>query len=180
MMNIRLTVALVVLLCAAGCRPKADDPAREAGGARLLVDHATALSFRNHVRTTPDPAGGPGTVLMSDSESRSEHQMVFQQKAGFFLVPREHSGAVVARVYVRQERRVRVALVAGDRLKSYYLQVPEEGRWCDLVLPLTHVASKIPAGGKIDDITLWQLPPEGSKEMKPGAEFYLERLSFRP
>jgi len=180
MTDIRLTVAVVALLCSAGCGPKAQDPAREAGGLRLLVDHATTLSFRNHVRATPDPAGGPGTVLMSNSESRSEHQMVFQQKTGFFPVPQDHSGAVVARVFVRQERRVRVALVAGDRLKSYYLQVPEEGQWCDLVLPLTHVASKIPAGAKVDDITLWQLPAEDSREMKAGAEFYLQRLSFRP
>jgi len=175
----------------AGCRAGGDGAGGGGGRVkdRLLVDHATKLSFRNHVKPVPDPAGGAGTVLVGERVSKTEHHMVFEQKDGFFKVPEGHRGAVVARVLVRQERRVRVALVAGEKLKSYYLQVPEEGQWCDLVLPLENLKAKIPAGETINDISMWLLGAEGAKDatgkteqkpLKPGSEFYLERLSFRP
>lgn len=179
-----LVAALVAL---AGCRAGAGG-----GGSmkeQLLVDHAVKLSFRNHVKPVPDPAGGGGTVLVGERVSKTEHHMVFEQKPGFFKVPEGHKGAVVARVFVRGERRVRVALVAGEKLKSYYLQVPEEGKWCDLVLPLEHVKAKISAGETVNDISLWLLGAEGepdangkkeTKPLRPGSEFYLERLTFRP
>jgi hypothetical protein len=175
-----LMLAVGVLLLAAGCRGRDGEEAVGQVGQRLLVDHATELSFRNHVKPVPDPAGGGGTVLVGERVSKSEHHMVFEQKGGFFKVPEGHRGAVVARVFVRQERRVRVALVAGGKLKSYYLQAPEEGRWCDLVLPLDQSQAKIAAGEAIDDISLWLQPPEGVKELRSGSEFYLERITFRP
>jgi hypothetical protein len=171
-------LGLAVLL--AGCRPGAAPAGGKSVTERLLVDQAAQLSFRNHVKTVPDPAGGPGTVLAADRVSRGDHQMVFNQEAGFFVVPEDYRGAVRLRVLVRAERRLRVALVAAGRIRSYYLDVPEEGRWCDLELPLRNLEGKIAPGQTIDDITIWLKCAEGQKELRPGSALYLDRITFRP
>jgi hypothetical protein len=177
-----LLIAAVTLAGAFGCSSQTGGgPGKGlAMGEILLVDHATKLSFRNHVKPVPDPLGGGGTVLVGERVSKSEHHMVFEQKTGHFKVPEDYRGALVVRVLVRQERRVRVAVVSGDKLKSYYQEVPAENQWCDLVLPLESLRGKIDPGATVTDLSLWLKPPEGAKELKAGSEFYLERIVLRP
>jgi len=175
-----LVAAAAVLAGAYGCRPEAagtGGPGKDRD--MLLVDHATELSFRNHVKPVPDPLGSGGTVLVGERVSKGEHHMVFEQKTGHFKVPEGYRGALVVRVLVRQERRVRVAVVSGEKLRSYYQEVPAENRWCDLVLPLENLRGKIEPGDTVSDLSLWLKPPEGVKELKPGSEFYLERIVLR-
>jgi hypothetical protein len=173
--------AAALLAGAAGCRPPSSGPGGPGKDREtLLVDHATKLDFRNHVKPVPDPLGGGATVLAGDRVSKGDHQMVFVRNAGHFQVPADYRGALVLRVLVRQELRVRVALVSGQKLKSVYLEVPAENQWCDLVVPLAEARDKLSPGDAVNDLTLWLKPPEGVKELKAGSEFYLARIALRP
>jgi len=179
-----IVIALAVALAGAcGCAPRtpgSSGPGKDlAMGEKLLVDHATKLSFRNHVKPVPDPLGGGGTVLVGERVSKTDHHMVFEQKAGHFVVPEDYRGALVVRVLVRQERRVRVAVVSGSKLKSFYQDVPAENRWCDLVLPLENLRGKLGTGDVVTDLSCWLKAPEGAAELKAGSEFYLDRIVLR-
>ncbi|HOX06534.1 MAG TPA: hypothetical protein PK280_09045 [Planctomycetota bacterium] len=179
MRSIPLLITAALLAGALGCRSQTDGtPA--AGRDLLLADHATKLSFRNHVKPVPDPLGSGATVLSGEKVSKGDHQMVFAQNGGHFKVPADYRGALVLRVLVRQERRVRIAIVSGEKLKSVYLEVPAENQWCDLVVLLEGLRGKLLPGEAVNDLTLWLKPPEGVKELKAGSEFYLERISLRP
>ena len=183
MKRVAMILAATSILLA-GCMPGGTGKVQTKD--QLLFDAGTKLSFRNHVKPVLDPAGGKRIhmVLVGERVSKTMHHLVFMKKGGFFTVPEGHKGAVVVRLFVRKERRVRIALVAGKKLKSYYLQVPAEGEWCELVLPLKHIEKKIAAGQAVNDISIWllgaKLPSGKPAKLEKGSKIYLDRVSFRP
>lgn len=175
-------VAVILLLATLGCDPatvptgpKEKQPMPEI----TLIDPHVKFSFRNHVTAVADPLGGQATVWSGERVSSRVHQMTFVQKTGFFEVPADYRGSLVARLLVRQERRVRIAVVSGTKIRSYYREIPVENQWFDLVLPLEELRGKLEPGDKVDDMTLWLRAAEDAKELKDGSEFYLERIVLR-
>lgn len=165
------------LFCGAGC---AHPPSDAAAAGTLLFDAAGGSDWRNHVKVVSDPAGGTGSALLGERVSRDSCQMTFTRQQGFFAVPAEMRGAVVLRLLVRGEAQIRVALVSGAKIKSYYRPPPATNRWCNLVLPLSEAEGKLAPGDRVNDITLWLKPPAGRSDLAPEAGFYLDRAAFMP
>lgn len=145
-----------------------------AGRETLLLDHRSGTTGRPHCTTVRDPFGGAGLVITGEFIGDGHNKTTFLNKDGFFVVPPEWRGSVVLRIAVRGSRKLRIALVSErGKLKSYRPELPAEGRWCEVVLPLRHISSTIRPGEKIVDITIWQV--ESDKE---GA-LYVDRALLR-
>ena len=160
-------VALLIVL-AAGCAGPSF------GFEEQLLDYQSGTTGRAHCTVINDPFGGNEKVVLGELVEKGSNKTGFFNSEGFFAVPDEWKGRVVVRLAVKGSQKLRIALVAkGGKLKSYYVDAPVAGEWCDLVLPLTHISSKIQPGEKIVDISIWQL--EGAKT---GA-LYVDRVSLR-
>jgi hypothetical protein len=164
------------LFCGAGCAHPPEGAA--SAGGTLLFDAAGGADWRNHVKVVSDPAGGAGLTLLGERVSRDSCQMTFTKQSGFFTVPAEMRGAVVLRLLVQGEAQIRVALVAGPKIKSYYRLPPATNAWCEVVLPLSEAGGKLAPGDRVNDITLWLKPPAGQSVLEPQARFLLERATF--
>jgi len=124
----------------------------------FLFDAQGGTTSRPHCHTVDDPFGGTGKVITGEVVEKDYNKTTFLNGKGFFVVPPGWKGSVVLRVAVRAERKLRVALVSeSGPLKSYYPELPAEGKWCEVVLPLRELSAKIKAGEKIVDISVWQL-----------------------
>lgn len=147
---------VVTALLLAGCAALTPDGAPLDG--ELLLDHASGTTGRAHCTVVADPFGNGGQVIEGERLEDGRHKTSFFNDNGFFAVPGEWNGAVVARLAVRGSRKLRIALVSETgKLKSYYVDAPGAGRWCELRLPLPHISGRIQPGGKIVDISIWQL-----------------------
>ncbi|MFW6158469.1 MAG: hypothetical protein ACOC8E_03840 [Planctomycetota bacterium] len=173
----RIAVALVALGLT-GCGALAPDTDDEAGPVRrtLLIDHASGTTSRAHCTVVADPFGDGGNVIEGERLEDGRHKTSFFNDNGFFVVPDEWDGVVVARLAVRGSRKLRIALVSETgKLKSYYVDAPGAGRWCELRLPLPHVAGRIRVGEKIVDVSIWQLA-----QGRPGGLFVDRIWLVRP
>ncbi|MCX7591875.1 MAG: hypothetical protein N2255_09640, partial [Kiritimatiellae bacterium] len=151
----------------------AGGPSPQAAEVRLF-DARTGTTWRNHVRIVPDPVGDAGDVLVAERVAKDRCQMTFVNDKGFFTMPKDSRGSVVLRLLVKGKGRIRVALVSGERIKSYYRTPPAESQWFEIELPLAEMEGKIPPGEPIRDITVWLLNPEGATTLDEDALLYLD------
>jgi hypothetical protein len=150
-----------------------------ASGDRVLFDSSGGSTYRNHVKAVPDPAGGAGTVLVAERVAKDSCQMTFVKDGGFFAVPQDYEGNVVLRILVQGKVRLRVAMVSGEKLKSYYRELVGKNEWIEIALPLSDLRDKIPTGDRVNDITLWLLAPEKGAVLDKDARLYLDRAVLR-
>jgi hypothetical protein len=165
---------LVVCLSLAGCL------APRPPGAALLFDAAGGTTWTNHVKLVPDPAGGEQKVLLGERVAKDSCQMTFINDKGFFAVPDGLRGAVIMRLLVRGEGQVRVALVSGQKMKSYYRRPLATNQWCEITLPLAELKGKVDAGDRINDITVWLQALQKGAPLAADARIYLDRVVFDP
>jgi hypothetical protein len=146
---------------------------------QLLFDAASGTTYRNHVKLVPDPLGGDAKVLIAERVAKDKCQMTFVNDKGFFAVPASYTGKVVLRVLVHGKNRLRVALVSGQNIKSYYRDVAGAGdKWEDVELDLSELKGKVPAGEQIKDITVWLLAPEKDAALDKDARLHFDRASY--
>jgi hypothetical protein len=168
-MTLALTAGALGLVGCALTQP------RNAGTANglLLFNAAGGTSWRNHVTPVPNPAGS-GDVLQAERVERHRFQMSFIQKDGFFVMPDPLRGAVRLRLLVQREGRIRVALVSGAKIKSYYQSPPVTNQWFEMTLPLAEAAGRLAPGDRINDITLWLGQAAEGQTLAPDAQFYFD------
>lgn len=146
----------------------------------LLFDAKTGTTWRNHVTIVPDPLGSTNEVLFAERVAKDRCQMTFVNSKGFFVVPEGYEGSVVLRTLVKGRGRLRIALVAGEKIKSYYRIPSATNTWVEVELPLVESKGKLQPGDKIADITVWLLAPEGATQLASDAQLFLERATYRP
>ena len=124
----------------------------------LLFDVNHGTTARPHCTVVDDPFGGTGKVVVGEPVGKNANKTTFINGKGFFAIPAEWEGSVFIRLAVRGSRKLKVQMVAkGRRPKSYYPELPAEGKWCEVELPLAGTEKRIAAGAKVNDITVWHL-----------------------
>jgi len=129
----------------------------------LLFDVNHGTTARPHCTVVDDPFGGTGKVVVGEPVSKNANKTTFINGKGFFAIPPEWGGSVFIRLAVRGSRKLKVQMVAkGRRPKSYYPELPAEGKWCEVELPIRNVSDRARPGDKVVDFSIWQL--DGGKE----------------
>ena len=179
-------LVLLIAVALAGCnRPaagptataapaaSAPTPAADGGQTTVLFDAAKDATAGAHRAVVPDPFGGQGDVLAGVLGHHQEQQLVLVNGQGFFTVPADRKGcSVVFRLAVTGPRGVRIVFSTSGQSVSYSTTVPDEGKWCDVSVPLSTVADRLGAGNKVFDITLFQ------KDLSGKARLYLQRIAL--
>ncbi len=129
----------------------------------LLFDVNHGTTARPHCTVVDDPFGGTGKVVVGEPVGKNANKTTFINGKGFFAIPPEWGGSVFIRLAVRGSRKLKVQMVAkGRRPKSYYPELPAEGKWCEVELPIRNVSDRARPGDKVVDFSIWQL--DGGKE----------------
>ncbi|MGQ9660929.1 MAG: hypothetical protein ACUVWX_01155 [Kiritimatiellia bacterium] len=149
------------------------------GSDSLLFDARGGTTWRNHVKVVPDPLGSTNEVLFAERVAKDRCQMTFVHSKGFFVVPEGYEGSVVLRTLVKGRGRLRIALVAGEKIKSYYRIPFATNTWVEVELPLVESKGKLQPADKIADITVWLLAPEGETQLASDAQLFLARATYR-
>jgi len=129
----------------------------------LLFDVNHGTTARPHCTVVDDPFGGTGKVVVGEPVGKNANKTTFINGKGFFAIPAEWEGSVFIRLAVRGSRKLKVQMVAkGRRPKSYYPELPAEGKWCEVELPIRNVSDRARPGDKVVDFSIWQL--DGGKQ----------------
>lgn len=112
-----------------------------------------------------EPAGGVGTP--------TPRKMTFLCKDGFFSVPASGAPELHMTIGVVGLRKIHVYVGGRDPKghKRYCLELPAEGCWCEVVIPLLLDRNK--PGSTIEDITIFQVGEQA------GAGLYLKKIVLR-
>jgi hypothetical protein len=147
----------------------------------LIVDTAgRQWTTRVHVKDVADPfaASPPPALVMRGEPGGGEgeptaNKMTFASRGGFFQMPATGECELVLRVAAVRLTKLRV-VVSGrdpDGYKTYRIELPAEGRWCELAIPLNRERN-LP-GSTVDDITLFQSGADKA------ARLYLDSIRLR-
>jgi len=147
----------------------------------LILDTAGhQWSTRVHVKDVADPfpsAEPPATVMLGrpgggESEP-TVNKMTFATGRGFFKVPEAGECELVMHVAVTKLTKLRVVVSGRDPkgYKTYRVELPAEGRWCELAIPLDPARNQ--PGSTVDDITIFQSGADKT------AKLYLDRIRLR-
>jgi len=148
MMIKRLLIAALLAGLPAGCASRGTP----------LFDAHSGTTARPHCTVVDDPFGGPGEVVTGEPVGKNANKTTFINDKGFFAIPPEWEGVVFVRLGVRGSRRIKVQMVAkGRRPKSYYFELPAEGKWCEVELPIRNLSDRAKPGDKVVDFSIWQL-----------------------
>ena len=129
----------------------------------LLFDVNHGTTARPHCTVVDDPFGGTGKVVVGEPVGKNANKTTFINGKGFFAIPAEWEGSVFIRLAVRGSRKLKVQMVAkGRRPKSYYPELPAEGKWCEVELSIRNVSDRARPGDKVVDFSIWQL--DGGKQ----------------
>jgi len=129
----------------------------------LLFDVDGGTTARPHCTVVDDPFGGPGKVLVGEPVEKNANKTTFINSKGFFAIPPEWGGSVFIRLAVRGSRKLKVQMVAkGCRPKTYRFELPVEGRWSEVELPVRNASDRTKPGDTVFDVSIWQL--DGGKQ----------------
>ena len=124
----------------------------------LLFDVAGGTTARPHCTVVADPFGGTGKVVVGEPVENDANKTTFINAKGFFVIPPEWAGSVFIRLGVRGSRKLKVQMVAqGRRPKTYRFELPTEGTWCEVELPIRNVSDRAKPGDTVFDFSIWQL-----------------------
>jgi len=162
----KLSVALFVFCLAAGVQaaqdapPKAEPDAKAAPKAdtKMVYDASTAQ------KGVADPFGDKGNALKAGRGHHEEQQMVLSGQE-FFKVPAAADRAgqtLVFRLAVNGPRSVRIVFTAKDKSVSQTVNLPEEGKWCDVEVPMAAIGERLGDGAAVVDISLFQKDAAGT------------------
>jgi hypothetical protein len=140
--------------------PKAEPGAKKADAADAKVLYEASASEK----AVADPFGGDGKAIKAGRGHHEEQQLVLSGKE-FFKVPAAAERAnqtLVFRIAVNGPKSVRIVFTANDKSGSQTVTLPDEGKWCDVEIPMAAIGERLGDGAGVVDISLFQKDQPGT------------------
>ena len=164
MKTIGIIVAALGTMALVGAGCVGTETGRKAAGIQapgirttLLLDATIAKKIRDRTTVVSDPFGNSGLVILGDKAHHDEQKICLVSGEGFFTIPADPAGQSVAfRLAVQGPLGVRIVFATTNRVASCPVTLAQEGKWQDVVVPLTAISGRLGKGERVVDLTLLQ------------------------